>query len=224
MSVELQEGNLKFNFNWDHVEVFDKDRQFYDQNMKSVSGTKAIDFLGYKNNVIYFIEVKDLRKAKEKTDRFQDISIKDDLKTLIGQLKEGNIKNAIFSKEVHDLFELKAKGNFIKEIPQKVRDTIAAITVGAYQQKITEYLYILDLIVKEEAEIKIIFWIESTTSVLPQNADEEEVLRKRLRGKKTWEQRFQSSFNWLTSPKNVSILYQNKPNLDLSVFDFTVTE
>ena len=58
MAIELPEGNLKFNFEFDAIK-FD-DSQYYQNHFKKIqNGIAAVDFLTVSQNIGYLIEIKD---------------------------------------------------------------------------------------------------------------------------------------------------------------------
>ncbi len=89
--VQIQESNLTFNFDdsWKYVIKFDESIFYQKIMMKYLQESKAVDFVGIKNNSLYFIEVK--HQENENTilnldEKFNKIGqkIRDSLALIIG--------------------------------------------------------------------------------------------------------------------------------------------
>jgi len=172
--MELIESELKFTFNdsWTNIIKFDESESF--DKIKQITGTKAVDFVGIKNNSLYFIEVKNERNNKQ-------ITIAD----LLNKLTEIE-KKITHCKTINNNEEMLIKN--INEIGQKVKDSLALIIgVNCISQSSKYFLDYKQILCCDKPNIKIILWNENNWINLPKKDKlSNDILNKQLKKKLLW--------------------------------------
>ena len=192
--MELIESELKFIFDdsWTNIIKFDESKFFNE--IKQISGTKAVDFIGIRNKSLYFIEVKNERNDKQITinnlcDKLSEIEQKiTNCKTMVESNVQVDLTKKInkIEKELKNYLCLSRSRHTeykLNEIAQKIRDSLALIIgINCTNEISEEFLAYKQILCCNEPNIKVILWNENDW-VRPGKRNN---LNKQLKNKLSW--------------------------------------